>query len=81
MRPTPLVGLPSDRKQIGHHPFQAVGEKYIRAVVDGAGCLPVLIPSLTPPLDLAALLDRLDGLLLTGAYSNIEPHRYGSEAS
>jgi putative glutamine amidotransferase len=81
MRRTPLVGLPSDRKQIGHHPFQAVGEKYIRAVVDGAGCLPVLIPSLTPPLDLRAVLENLDGLLLTGAYSNIEPHRYGSEAS
>jgi putative glutamine amidotransferase len=81
MRRIPLVGLPSDRKQIGHHPFQAVGEKYIRAVVDGAGCLPVLIPSLTPPLDLRAMLENLDGLLLTGAYSNIEPHHYGSEAS
>ena len=46
MRRAPLVGLPCDRKQIGHHPFQAVGEKYIRAVVDGAGCLPVLLPSL-----------------------------------
>lgn len=81
MRRSPLVGLPTDRKQIGHHPFQAVGEKYIRAVVDGAGCLPLLIPSLTPPLDLRALLENLDGLLLTGAYSNIEPHHYGTEAS
>ncbi|HBK57087.1 MAG TPA: gamma-glutamyl-gamma-aminobutyrate hydrolase, partial [Xanthomonadales bacterium] len=37
----PLVGLPADRKQIGLHPFHAVGEKYLRAVIDGAGCLPV----------------------------------------
>ncbi|HMB56497.1 MAG TPA: gamma-glutamyl-gamma-aminobutyrate hydrolase family protein [Arenimonas sp.] len=81
MPSAPLVGLPSDRKQIGHHPFQAVGEKYIRAVVDAAGCVPMLIPSLSPPLDLPDLLSRLDGLLLTGAYSNIEPHHYGSEAS
>lgn len=81
MRRIPLVGLPSDRKQIGHHPFQAVGEKYIRAVVDGAGCLPVLVPSLTPPLDLRALLENLDGLLLTGAHSNVEPHHYGNEPS
>src|SRR6187549_1475102 len=81
MPPAPLVGLPSDRKQIGHHPFQAVGEKYIRAVVDGAACVPVLIPSLTPALDLRDMLSRLDGLLLTGAYSNIEPHHYGTEAS
>ena len=80
MRRTPLVGLPSDRKQIGHHPFQAVGEKYLRAVVDGAGATPLAIPSLTPPLDPGDLLDELDGLLLTGAYSNIEPHRYGASA-
>ncbi len=78
MRRTPLVGLPSDRKQIGPHPFQAVGEKYLRAVVDDGVGLPVAIPSLQPPLDLATLLDDLDGLLLTGAYSNIEPHHYGA---
>lgn len=81
MRSSPLVGLPSDRKQIGAHPFHAVGEKYIRAVVDGAGCTPLLLPSLSPALDMGDLLDELDGLLLTGAHSNIEPHHYGREAS
>jgi len=81
MRRIPLVGLPTDRKIIGPHPFQMAGEKYIRAVVSGAGAMPVLIPSLSPALDLDALLDELDGLLLTGAYSNIEPHRYSDEAS
>ena len=72
----PLVGLPADSKPIGLHRYQAVGEKYIRAVVEGAGATPLLIPSLSPPLDLHAFLDQLDGLLLTGAYSNIEPHHY-----
>lgn len=81
MRRIPLVGLPTDRKIIGPHPFQAAGEKYIRAVVSGAGAMPLLIPSLDPPLDLDALLDELDGLLLTGAYSNIEPHHYSAEPS
>lgn len=77
----PLVGLPTDRKQIGLHPFLAVGEKYVRAVVDGAGATPVLLPAMTPPISFDAWLQRLDGLLLTGAYSNIEPHHYGTEAS
>lgn len=81
MRSIPLVGLPSDRKQIGLHPFQVVGEKYLRAVVDGAGCLPLVIPSLSPPLDVRETLGHLDGLLLTGAYSNIEPHHYSTEPS
>lgn len=77
----PLVGLPTDRKMIGAHPFLAVGEKYLRAVVDGADCLPMLIPGLQPPLALHHLLEGLDGLLLTGAVSNIEPHHYSDEPS
>lgn len=66
---------------LGPHPTQTVGEKYIRAVIDGAGCLPLLIPSLDPATDLRATLAELDGLMLTGAYSNIEPHHYSEEPS
>lgn len=78
---TPLVGLPTDRKLIGPHPFLATGEKYVRAVVEGAGATPVLLPSLQPALDPGDWLTRLDGLLLTGATSNIEPHHYSDEPS
>lgn len=76
MASLPLVGLPTDSKPIGSHPFLVVGEKYVRAVVDGAGAMPVLLPSLQPPLPAEGWLERLDGLLLTGATSNIEPHHY-----
>lgn len=81
MASTPLVGLPTDRKQIGPHPFLAVGEKYVRAVVEGAEALPVLLPGLQPALPAAKLLEGLDGLLLTGSVSNIEPHHYSDEPS
>lgn len=77
----PRVGVPTDRKIVGPHPFLAAGEKYVRAVVEGAECLPLLIPGLQPPLPLADVLDSVDGLLLTGAYSNIEPHHYTDEPS
>ena len=76
-----FVGIPADSKTIGPHPFQAVGEKYIRAVLDGAGAQPLLIPSMHRGLDLDALLDHLDGLLLPGSPSNIEPHHYSDEPS
>jgi len=81
MRRIPLVGVPSDSRQIGLHPFQVVGEKYLRALVDAAGVLPVAIPSLSPSLPSDVYLDALDGLLLTGSPSNIEPHHYGTESS
>ncbi|TBV74188.1 gamma-glutamyl-gamma-aminobutyrate hydrolase family protein [Pseudoxanthomonas winnipegensis] len=77
----PLVGVPTDRRPIGSHPFLMVGEKYLRAIVEGAGCVPLLWPSLTPALPVEALLDTVDGLLLTGAVSNIEPHHYSDEPS
>ncbi|KRG69795.1 gamma-glutamyl-gamma-aminobutyrate hydrolase family protein [Pseudoxanthomonas dokdonensis] len=76
-----LVALPTDRKQIGMHPFLAVGEKYVRAVINGAGCLPVLLPTLVPSLPLREWLAGVDGIVLTGSVSNIEPHHYGDEVS
>lgn len=76
-----LIGVPCDRKIIGPHPFHAVGEKYIRALTDTGIGVPLLIPSLQPPLDLPSLLPLLDGILLTGSHSNIEPHHYSDEAS
>lgn len=56
-----------------------VGDKYIEAIAETAGGIPVLIPGLGPRAGGADLLDRLDGLFFTGSPSNIEPHRYGLE--
>ncbi|MEZ5444115.1 MAG: gamma-glutamyl-gamma-aminobutyrate hydrolase family protein [Lysobacterales bacterium] len=81
MRSRPWVGVPADRKIIAPHPFQAVGEKYLRALVDGAEVLPLPLVSLEPPLPWAEFLPSLDGLFLTGSYSNIEPHHYSDEGS
>ena len=65
-----------DRRMLGPHPFHVVGDKYLRALVEAADAIPVPLPSWSPPLDIAPLLDRLDGLLLTGSPSNIAPERY-----
>lgn len=77
----PLIGVPSDRRILQPHPFHMVGEKYLTAVRDGADALPFLIPALGDSLDADAILARLDGLLLTGSPSNVEPHHYAGEAS
>jgi putative glutamine amidotransferase len=75
-----LIGIPADRRILGPHPFHCVGEKYIAAVADAADATPVLIPSLGER-DLGELLSTLDGILLTGSPSNVEPHRYQGPAS
>ncbi len=73
----PVVGIPCDHKTIGELPFHAVGEKYVTAVMIGAKSLPWLIPAFGPQLDLGALLDRLDGLMITGSLSNVAVQHYG----
>ena len=79
--PAPLVGLPACSREIGIHPFHIVGDKYMRAVADAAGCLPAALPALGGALDLAGVLGRFDGLLFTGSPSNVEPARYGGPPS
>ncbi len=81
MSRNPLIGIPADRRLFGKHYFHMVGEKYIAAVAEGAGAVPVLVPALGPKLDLDGLLEICDGLLFTGSPTNVEPHHYGGPAS
>lgn len=66
---------------MGEHPFHAVGEKYIKAVAEGSDCLPLLIPVPPEPLDLEEIFDAVDGIFLTGSWSNVHPSHYGGEPS
>lgn len=76
-----VIGIPADQRFIDPHPFHAVGDKYARAIVDGAQALPFLLPALGDALPLDDVLDELDGVFLTGSPSNVEPHHYGGEPS
>ncbi|MFT3907594.1 MAG: gamma-glutamyl-gamma-aminobutyrate hydrolase family protein [Steroidobacteraceae bacterium] len=72
----PLIGIPADRRQIGPQPYHMVTEKYLTAVLDAAGGIPVIIPAIGRELALDELLETVDGLLFMGSPSNVEPHRY-----
>ncbi|MEK6350905.1 MAG: gamma-glutamyl-gamma-aminobutyrate hydrolase family protein [Burkholderia sp.] len=77
----PLVAVSADRVMAGPHPSHSAGEKYIDAVVDGADALAFVLPALGARQSVADLLEAIDGLLLTGSYSNVEPQRYAGPAS
>jgi len=81
MERKPLVGITADLTQIGAHASHAAGDKYVAAVVDGAGALAMLLPALGAWQAPEDVLDAVDGLLFTGSYSNVEPHHYGGEPS
>ncbi|ABC38712.1 gamma-glutamyl-gamma-aminobutyrate hydrolase family protein [Burkholderia thailandensis] len=79
--PRPVVGVCADRKTVGLHVAHVAGEKYVNAVVDGASALAIVLPALGERQRADELLALVDGLLLTGSHSNVEPARYGGPAS
>jgi len=74
------VGIVCDRRIFDGMAVHEVNDEYITAVRDGAGALPLLIPSTDKPLDAAGILNAVDGLLFTGAPSNVAPSHYGAAA-
>ncbi len=85
----PLVGISSCLKDNGRGGWaHTVSDKYVQAAIHAVGALPVLIPAFGPEFGdnamteaLDRLLDTLDGVLLTGSPSNVEPHHYDGETS
>src|SRR6201991_4521695 len=80
MRRKPIVGVirngtrPGTRFQV-----QMVGERNMRAIANVAGALPLMFASCPEITDIGALLDTVDGIVLTGARANVHPKRFNTE--
>jgi putative glutamine amidotransferase len=72
---SPVVGVTACTRSLDDADQFAAYAIYCRALMEAAGAVPVLVPPVGERA--LAILDRLDGLLLTGSVSNVEPHRYG----
>lgn len=72
----PLVGIISDVQNIAPHDYHTAGDKYVRSLSRGSDVVPVIIPSVLDDQSAEQWLSRLDGLLLTGAYSMVDPSHY-----
>ena len=74
----PLIGISCCTKQFGAFgmPNHAASNTYVRATDELVGGVPVLIPANGPMADIETLLERLDGIILTGSRSNVHPSYY-----
>ncbi len=75
----PIVLVPACSQKIGSHPSYAAQNKYVDAVAVGARCQPLLIPPLGDNTDIESLLAIADGIMLTGAASNVQACLYGQD--
>src|SRR4051812_33723810 len=76
----PVVGVIGNVHVVENRfPAQLVGERNLRAVAEVAGALPLMFAGRPDVTDIEALLDTVDGILLTGARANVHPTRFGLE--
>jgi len=76
-----VVALPADTFESAGLLFHSLGDKYVRAVAEVARCVPLMVPAIADLLDIDAVLEHVDGVMMTGALSNVHPPRYGEQAA
>lgn len=76
----PVVGIIGNSTKIENRfSVQMVGERNMLAVAEVAGALPLMFGGCPEMTDIAALLDTVDGILLTGARANVHPTYFKAE--
>jgi putative glutamine amidotransferase len=76
----PVVGVIANAHLVENRfAVQVAGERNLRAVAEVAGALPLMFAGLPGVTEIGALLDVVDGVLLTGGRANVHPTRFKSE--
>jgi putative glutamine amidotransferase len=74
----PVVGVIGNATVLNdRHNVQAVGRRNMLAVAEVAGALPLMFAGTPDITDIGALLEAVDGILLTGARANVHPTHFG----
>jgi putative glutamine amidotransferase len=76
---TPMVAIPACARLVNGLLRHDTPARYAAAVLGGSGATPIMIPPLGEPQ--LAVLDRIDGLLLSGSPSNVHPDHYAGGES
>ncbi len=76
-RTPPVVAVTADFQMVGDQPRYTADAIPVDIVARALKALPLVIPPLGAELRIPALLDRVDGLLVSGGLSNVCPALYG----
>ena len=78
----PVVGVIGNAHRVENRfAVQMVGERNLSAVAEVSGALPLMFAGRPEVTDIGALLDVVDGIVLTGARANVHPSRFNTEPS
>ena len=74
----PVLGVISCNRDVEGQAAQAVMTRYLVSALTFADAAGLLVPALPELMNAKEIAPRLDGLLLTGTPSNLDPKRYGA---
>ncbi|ALL14459.1 gamma-glutamyl-gamma-aminobutyrate hydrolase family protein [Caulobacter henricii] len=75
----PVAGIICCTRTVGIEPAQAVMNRYVAGAMRFADSAALLVPSMPELMKASEIAARLDGLMLTGSPSNLDPALYGEE--
>jgi putative glutamine amidotransferase len=73
----PVLGVISCNRQTDQQAAQVVMTRYLSSAIAYADAAALLVPAMPGLMQAREVAPRLDGLLLTGTPSNLDPKRYG----
>lgn len=76
--PKAVVAVPADFRIFDGIAWHAMQNQYVNAALKVADVLSFIIPAFETGNDPDAILDRVDGLLVSGSASNVHPALYGA---
>jgi len=77
----PIVAVPADLRQFEGALWHATPNQYVNAALKVADVMSFIVPAFEEGNDVETILDRVDGVLVSGAVSNVHPSLYGREAT
>lgn len=75
----PVIGVSTCVRIIDGQQYYLSAARYGAALVGSADGVPIMLPSIGT--EACKALNRIDGILLSGSPSNVEPRHYGNESS
>ncbi len=77
----PIVALPADIRELDGAIWHATPNQYVQAALKVAEVMTFIIPAFEEGNDIDAILDRVDGVLVSGSATNVHPSLYGKQAA
>ncbi|MBC7770453.1 MAG: gamma-glutamyl-gamma-aminobutyrate hydrolase family protein [Phycisphaerales bacterium] len=74
----PVLGVIACNRDVERQSAQAVMTRYLASALTYADAAALLVPAMPELMHAKEVAPRLDGLLLTGTPSNLDPKRYGA---